>query len=115
MKKFEEYIKHNTNEYKQLEYKKWRETEELSLRGGGLLEKCVERLFHEVPAELLQLDEVGDGLASITGLSWSRRSEGEDPPIPRGAAFNQWWDVSFHPAKSTVDFPPRWCQAFISI
>ena len=53
------------------------------------MEKGVKRLFYGVPAELLQLDEVGDGVASITGLSMSRRSEGEDPPIPRGAAFDK--------------------------
>ena len=63
------------------------ETKQLILGGGTLLEKVVERLLDEVAAEFLQLSKVGDRMLTVAGLSWCRRSEGDDPPVACGAAF----------------------------
>ena len=45
------------------------EAKQLSLGGGTLLEKVVERLLDEVAAEFLQLSKVGDRMLTVAGLS----------------------------------------------
>ena len=54
-------------------------------------------------------------MTAVAGLSWSRRSEGQDPSIPSAAAFHQSWGFGLHAAEGAENPPPRWSQTFIGI